>query len=129
MTRRGVLLAVMTGLLAAAGRRLGRSDPEAGAVLPVQGLAELFTDLEAAAAVGAAYLRTLEGDDPLARLLAGAGVEPQAPLKVRVAQFHERRRQDFLKGETVLIDGWILARSELCACGLLAYSLQVQRGG
>lgn len=133
MTRRGFLFAFIGGLLVAAGTRFNRTRGNSAAsferTLLVSGLTDLFEDVEAAVVVGEAYLRTLEGDDVLGHLLFGAGIEPRTPRMLRPAAFHRRREQDFLDGKTLLMEGWIMARSELCACGLLAISQRNWRTG
>ncbi|CAN5142801.1 hypothetical protein BH24PSE2_BH24PSE2_05190 [soil metagenome] len=129
MRRRRVLLMLCGALAGAAGMRLDRRVLTAGLEppMPIAGLAELFRDRRAAVAVGKAYLATLEGPDPYGLLLAGAGLTAGSPLHPRA--FDSLRKRQFLDGDTVLVKGWIMARAELCACGLLAWFSDARSGG
>ena len=90
-------------------------EPPAGA-----GLALAFKHRESAMAVGRRYLSRYP-EDVRPRLLArdlrraGAG-DPATARSALRAQV----RRDFERGDTVLLDGWILARSECQACAALA---------
>jgi hypothetical protein len=88
----------------------------------IAGLKNLFVDVETAADVGEAYLRSFTGNDLPGHLLAGVGIDPQTPRALQSAEFHRQRQKDFQDGETVVLEGWLMARSELCACALLACS-------
>lgn len=73
-----------------------------------------------AIAIGRRYLKRYP-DDTASRALAsdlrrvGAG-DPEAARRALRA----RVRQDFARGDTVMIEGWVLARSECRACAALA---------
>jgi len=89
--------------------------PEAGA-----GLALAFKHRQSAIAIGRRYLSRYP-DDALPGLLA-RGLQPADrgdPAAARAA-LRARVREDFERGDTVLLDGWVLARSECRACAALA---------
>jgi hypothetical protein len=83
-------------------------------------LAHAFKHRDSAIAIGRRYLNSYP-DDALPAVLArdlrraGAG-DPAAARAALRAQV----RQDFEHGDTVLLDGWVLARSECRACAALA---------
>jgi hypothetical protein len=109
--------AVVGGL--GAGLLLGlASAPEpCGAGDRGDGLADLFSTLPSARAIGAAYLRSCVDDAPGPATLAAelpAG-ETVAALREAVA---ERVRNDFANGRVVTVDGWLLARTEVRLCAL-----------
>lgn len=132
MKRRRFIGLTIAGLLGMASAHAGRTGRRAGAapgaMPPVHGLADLFTDTAAARAVGEAYLRAHPGAAHRAQLLAGAGLDPLGPRSLSRAAFERRRQRDFAQGDTLLIEGWLVARAELCACALLACSQRCRRG-
>lgn len=83
--------------------------------------ASLFSDRRGAREIGRRYLAQFpEESDPRrleANLLRREDRLSAARMRARLA---ERRRNDFAAGRTVLINGWILAQSEVRACALLA---------
>lgn len=88
--------------------------------------AALFTDAATARRIGERYLAAnAEERDPealAARLPAGCA----APARTRRdmaavrAALGEQRARDFATGDTVIVDGWILARSEARLCAFAA---------
>ncbi len=126
MKRRNFILSVVAGLSIIATKWHSRSGNKHAAgpdrALLVSGLTELFSDVKTATDVGELYLRTYSGNVSLAHLLSGVGIDPQSSRVLSSADFHSRRQRDFQEGQTVLINGWLMARSELCACALLACS-------
>lgn len=90
--------------------------------------ATLFKDPEGAAAVGRRYLALYPEDadaDRLTSILFDRAVPPGASADALRATLSRRRQRDFAEGETVVVDGWLLARSEARACALSAL---LQRG-
>lgn len=92
---------------------------------PDAGLALVFKHPDSAIAIGRRYLgRYPDGAasqalaDELSRAGAGDPAAVRAALRARV-------RQDFERGDTVLLDGWVLARSECQACAALALAADV----
>jgi len=84
----------------------------------------LLSDLGGAKAIGARYLALAPQESAPGFLAAclfpadGAGTCGEAdPDRLRRA-LDDRRRRDFAAGDTVLIDGWILARTEARLCAL-----------
>jgi len=82
--------------------------------------------LDAALVVGRGYLATLASQPSaggLAALVFGAG-PVGAPVDVAslTARVRERRNQDFIDGNLVTVNGWLLAVTEarLCALAVLA---------
>jgi hypothetical protein len=126
MKRRNFILIVIAGLMGTVSKWATRPDaryaPSQDYMLLVQGLSEIFRDTDAAVNVGEAYLRNHPDNNILAHLLSGIGLDPQKSAVLSPADFHHRRQNDFEQGRTVLFNGWVMARSELCACALLTYS-------
>ena len=116
--RRDLLLAL--GALALGGglRPSGAGTP---ADLHGRGFSARLRDPEAARALGLAYLSEHPGErDPgflHAATLKGVGAGARALRRLR-----ERCREDFARGDTVRIDGWVLARTECRLCALVALS-------
>lgn len=84
-------------------------------------LLHLFTDQSGARLIGNAYLAAYPDERDRTLILndligPGALCGPDA-LRCRI---EKRRTQDFLKGEVVVVDGWILAKSEARAAALTA---------
>jgi len=84
----------------------------------------MFSDMGAARRIGTRYLaqytdecdaHTLAG-----RLPAGCAIAPATPRHLAAARqiIDEQRARDFAAGDTVIIDGWILARTEARLCAL-----------
>jgi hypothetical protein len=87
---------------------------------PGAGLALAFKHRQSAIAIGRRYLSRYPGDRQprvLARGLGQAGAGDAAAAR---AALRARVRDDFGRGDTVLLDGWVLARSECRACAALA---------
>ena len=88
--------------------------------VPDAGLGLVFKHRQSAIAIGRHYLSRYP-DDALMQAFAqdlrraGGGDPAAARLALRA-----RVREDFERGDTVLLDGWILARSECRACAALA---------
>ncbi len=136
MNRRRLLLPVPLSLVAAVGLLAGvnvvpRSRPpgaEAWGALA----AALFADVEQAVVLGRrCLLEHPQLADP-ARLvealgLSGPGAAPVASATDLRRRMDRQRRQDFLSGTTVTVDGWILARTEAALVVLVALTAR-QRG-
>ncbi len=117
---RRTFLLLAAAAAAAFGRRppaWPRATPEAA---PGADLAFAFKHPDSAIAIGRRYLshypdgagaRALADD--LRRAGAGDPTAARSALRVRV-------REDFERGDTVLLDGWVLARSECRACAAVA---------
>jgi hypothetical protein len=87
-------------------------------------------EVQGLAAIGAAYLLTF-GDRPPTRADVEAELEldepaadPAALLTARAAEIHE----DLLAGETVEVDGWVLATTEARVSALAAFDAGVLEG-
>ena len=69
--------------------------------------------------IGKAYLATYPDERDrtlvLTELFGPAKLRGPGDLRRRIAM---RREQDFIKGEVVVVDGWILAKSEVRAAAL-----------
>jgi hypothetical protein len=94
------------------------------ATLPEDSIAGLFSDSEAARAVGLRYLAYFPAEadrEWLWRMLsANLKYHPSADPDSLGGALGNQCRQEFMAGSTVLVDGWILARSEARVCALLA---------
>jgi hypothetical protein len=88
--------------------------------LPGAGLALAFKHRASAIAVGRRYLGRFL-DDPHHEVLAEvrrlAGTSDPAAAR---SALHALVEQDFERGDTVMLDGWILSRNECRACAALA---------
>jgi len=82
-------------------------------------LLELFTDQDAPGLLGQRYLDLYPHHRARALLLAMRiqSVRPQTSWALK-RMLTRQRESDFQNGETVLVDGWLLARSEVEACAL-----------
>jgi hypothetical protein len=116
--RRDLLIAL--GALALGGA-LAPSPEPAAAEVGGRGLAGRLRDPEAARRLGLAYLSRHPGERDFdllhAATLKGAGEGARAVRRLRA-----RCREDFARGDTVRIDGWVLARTECRLCALVALS-------
>ncbi len=128
---RRIFLAWAAGVVCAmpAVRRLGLSSrPWTPAAL-----AELFGADEDARAVGRAYLKTRDSQVSDAELFAEiwSGVPPARRLRASrtrrtLREFFQRViREDFEGDRTVLVEGWVLSRTEVRLCAL---AVLTQRG-
>ncbi len=80
----------------------------------------LFDDVGAAQVMGRQYLDSYpdeaDGDRILGEMVNDAGrARPIRGLEDMIARARER---DFRRGDTVIIDGWVLARTEARVCAL-----------
>ena len=85
----------------------------------------LFSDVESAKTVGKRYISLNSHSISHAVLLNNSGLDIRDRLKFLnrsslKKELNERCKKDFIAGHTILIDGWILSRSEISLCGLLA---------
>ena len=82
-------------------------------------LSHVLTDESGARLIGTAYLSAYPAERDaislLRHLLGPATLQGPDDFRRRIAV---RRRQDFVEGDVVLVDGWILARSEARAAAL-----------
>jgi hypothetical protein len=82
-------------------------------------LSNVLTDERSARLVGKAYLSAYlderDGISILKDLLGPARLRGPNDLRRRIAR---RREQDFMVGDVVVVDGWILAKSEARAAAL-----------
>lgn len=88
-------------------------------------IVDFWHDPKSARAVGERYLAIAPHERDRALLQeavfgAGPSGQPRSPEALR-ARISELREQDFIAGDTVLIDGWMMARTEarLCAMSVL----------
>jgi hypothetical protein len=86
-----------------------------------QCLLSLFRDIDAPRALGDRYLAIYPADTNRRTLGADVfgtakTVDPQS-MRTHLAR---RVSQDFTDGNTVIVDGWVLARSEARACAMVA---------
>ena len=116
--RRDLLLAL--GALALSGALAPSGEP-APAEIGGRSLVGRLRDPDAARRLGLAYLARHPGErDPgflHAATLKDAGEGSRALRRLRA-----RCREDFARGDTVRLDGWVLARTECRLCALVALS-------
>lgn len=86
----------------------------------VADLDQLFADPDSARAVGRRYLELHPEHADLQVLLNGARLGSDIHRSLLKEALDHQRRQDFLRGDTIVLDGWLLARSEIYVCTILA---------
>lgn len=86
-----------------------------------QALAMLFSDIDAARALGYAYIRTGPSGADKAALLAelGAMFASSSRRKLR-RTVNARRERDFRRQDLAIVDGWVLSATEARLCALAA---------
>lgn len=131
VTRRRVILALLLGLVA--GRKPGLADAvDHTTVAPVElppWLARLRGERDATARLGEAYLQANPAERSLAVLLAaieeaigaqrcsdGAAGDAQAALE----RLQRAVRDDYVRGEVVSVDGWLVSRTEARVYAVIA---------
>jgi hypothetical protein len=85
-----------------------------------EALAALLSDLSAPKAIGDRYLKLHPEKGNLAMLFAEAGLSEKMSARSCKEIIYTKRQQDFLRGETITLDGWILVKSEVGVCAILA---------
>jgi len=81
----------------------------------------LIPDMETATEIGRAYLRAYGGDGNTAFRYDRFQTPNTSGQAAHLAQwFTDQVREDFRAGDTVVVNGWQLARTEAALCGLLA---------
>lgn len=126
-TRRGLLAAagralVGAFLLAGAARALWRPTTAGGRGDWTRRLVASVREPESAAWVGRRYLASAPEEADAARLAAAlsAGLAPDLDGAALRRALAAGRRRDFAQREIVVLDGWVLSRSELRLCALVA---------
>jgi hypothetical protein len=83
--------------------------------------ASCLTDLASAATVGAAYLRNYPDHASRAVLLRFLALPDHPLTAAQIAGAIQRRiRSDFAHQRTLLVERWLLSRTEAAVCGLIA---------
>jgi len=101
------------------------------AAAPVSGVgpALAFKHRASAIAIGRRYLGRFP-DDPHPEVLAeGRRLADEIDPAAARSALRARVQQDFERGDTVMLDGWILSRSECRACAALALTAGVADRG
>jgi hypothetical protein len=81
----------------------------------------LFPSPDVAVRIGRHYLAASGENKSRAELLEELGLTSAAAWRADpLMAIRKRRHADFVGGVLVTIDGWVLARSEAAACGLMA---------
>jgi len=81
---------------------------------------EFSGNLEASIAVGERFLQLYPEKKETTHLMYGVGCNPRQVHTYSRLKFLKRRYQDYLLGNTLIVDGWVLAQAELCVCALVA---------
>ena len=82
--------------------------------------AQTFGEPAAAALLGRRYLEKHPATTNT--LMKQAGLTTMTDQTESVATFAQQRRQDFLAGDVIKLNGWVLARAECALCALVALS-------
>ncbi len=108
----GLLALRLTGSLSTA--------PQVDEPTPSDNILYLFTNPDSAIYLGQKYLERHGGLSDAGRnaISIGLGLTGGNTLSLNFAQ--SRIREDFLHGDTILLNGWILARTEVLLCALAA---------
>jgi len=85
-------------------------------------ISKLFSDIKHAQSVGQRFLELHPDQAHLPLLLEGVGESGIDSPSFAVKDVDCLIREDFILGNTVLLDGWVLSRSELNLCAILAIS-------
>ncbi|MGF1499198.1 MAG: hypothetical protein ACFB8W_20575 [Elainellaceae cyanobacterium] len=93
-------------------------------------LLSVFSNRENARVVGKTYLssipESLHRDAILSEicLSCSGGVEALSNMNTQALKewFDRRQRNDFAEGRTVMVDGWVLSKTEVDICALAALS-------
>lgn len=124
MDRRRLLIALSSGSLSLSGswatrlaaRTKARADPQDSVVI---GLADLVTDPDAAREIGWRYLTqyadALERFDNVVQIAS----REHHTVEDLLRDLNAQKKRDFLRGQTVVLDGWVLSRTEVGVCVLL----------
>lgn len=100
--------------------RLGA--PSTGSCSATDSLRELralFSNPEHAKAIGKAYLSTPNTAHCRDTLARAAGLDLRSPHIPMREHIRDRSGKDFARGETVIVNGWVLSKTEASACALL----------
>jgi len=125
MSRRRFLLSIIVGLVPSALAWTAWTTPS---WLRRAAIEELVGDLSGARAIGTRYLVIAPEERDAAflarHLFAGVADGPHhaAGMSALRQAIGAHRQRDFTTGDTVIIDGWILARTEARLCALAALS-------
>lgn len=84
---------------------------------PAARLTRLLGDPESAREIGRAYLQTAPGDGNRERLTTQLAARLDRPTRDTLAA---SCREDFARGRTVMVNGWVLAETEARLCALAA---------
>jgi len=84
-----------------------------------QEIASLFSDLDAARAIGREYLRNYpSAGDPDALIADLELVDKHGSGEILRDRVKKRRYAEFLSGRTIVVNNWILPRTEADLCAL-----------
>lgn len=100
------------------------AEPVSGA-----GLALAFRHQASAIAIGRRYLGHFPNDPRHEVLAEGRRLAGETDPTVARSALRARVKQDFERGDTVTLDGWILSRSECRACAALALAAEAADRG
>jgi hypothetical protein len=112
-----LIVAAATAASGAAARIALRPTPSPA---PGAGLAGAFRHRDSAVAIGRRYLDRYPDDTQPVVLASGLQRVGTGDPAVARAALRTQVQQDFARSDTVLLDGWVLARSECRACAALA---------
>jgi hypothetical protein len=121
ITRRGFLAGLAAGIVGAAiGLRLHWSG--GGATGDAMRLAGVLQHPDSAARLGRLYLDGTPREADAARLVTLIGAAPVSVTTDEAlrASLDERIRNDFINGNTVAVDGWLLSITEARLCALVS---------
>ncbi len=124
-SRRSFLLSVVVGALAAAG--CGEQDASRSAAALPSWLPGAVGDVDAAARIGRVYLSANPGEQNLDTLLAAIDTALSADPGSResdaqrlLAALQRAVRSEYLRGESVNVQGWVLSITEARVYAVLA---------
>lgn len=97
------------------------------AIAPWAGLAEALTETsrDALAEIGIAALAERVVPPDGAALRAHLGLAPDDALPGMIGELNERVTRDFASGDLLYVAGWMLSRTEVLICALVALDAQV----
>lgn len=88
-------------------------------------LSQIFDDLSAVGGVGRKYLQNYRSESDVNFLVIKVfGSSPPTEPGRLASRLGERCKTDFHTGNVVILDGWILARSEVRACAIITLTMR-----
>ncbi len=93
-------------------------EPEVDAALPKPTALEQIWDTETISAIGKRYCEQFPAESRVRRLVHLLEEDAAARAAGQPAFSSQQIQQEFVQGNTVMVDGWVLSRTEARQCAL-----------